>query len=146
MRTYYRGPDAVVTEKYFVWRTSPAKVFVIEELRDIELVRGRPGGWGSGEALIAMAAVVTLTSVGWTLGGVVVALPAALVGSVLAGTLAANRRRATRSWYLQAYRNGGRVTLYSAVDARVFNQVTRALRRAVEDSRRPRDVRGLVVA
>ncbi|MEV6600321.1 DUF6232 family protein [Actinoplanes sp. NPDC051346] len=146
MRTYYHGPDAVVTEKYFVWRTNPAKVFVIEELRDIELVRGRPGGWGTGEALVAAAAVVTLASVGWTLGGVVVAFVAATLGSALAATLVATRRRATRSWYVQAYRHGGRVTLYSAVDARVFNQVTRALRRAVEDSRRPRDVRGLAVA
>ena len=24
-RTYYRGPDAVVTNELFVWRTSPPK-------------------------------------------------------------------------------------------------------------------------
>src|SRR4051794_23289815 len=26
-RTYYRGPDAVVTDRHFVWRTTPAKGF-----------------------------------------------------------------------------------------------------------------------
>ncbi|MFI5494376.1 DUF6232 family protein [Actinoplanes sp. NPDC051859] len=146
MRTYYRGPDAVVTEKYFVWRAVSDKVFVIAELRDIELVRGRPGSSGPVEALVAMAAVVTLTGAGWTLGGVVVALLAGSLASVLAGSVAATRRRGTRLWYLQAHLRGERVTIYSAADARVFNQVARALRRAVEDSRHPRDLRGLVVA
>jgi hypothetical protein len=31
MRIYYRGPDCLVTSKFFVWRTAPAR-FAIRDL------------------------------------------------------------------------------------------------------------------
>jgi hypothetical protein len=40
-------------------------------------------------------------------------------------------------WALTAaYRGDEQVTLYTSADVRVFNQVSRALRRAMEDTRR----------
>ena len=38
-RTYYRGPDAVVTSEVFIWRTTPPKIFVIRELKRVGIVR-----------------------------------------------------------------------------------------------------------
>jgi len=101
-RTYYRGPDAVVTDRLFVWHTTPAKGFAIQDLRNVGLVRT---------------------------GAVAVAVPFLL----LAGFSGVRSRR----WELRATYRGHDVVLYSTSDTRVFNQVARALRRAVEDARPP---------
>ena len=39
MRTYYRGPDALVTDEHFVWRTATPRIFAVRELRNVGLVR-----------------------------------------------------------------------------------------------------------
>lgn len=90
-RTYYRGPDAVVTDRLFVWHTAPTKSFIVQDLQNVGL------------ALFATAF--------W--------------------------RMRPRRWELRATYQGHEVILYASCDTRVFNQVARALRRAVEDTRRP---------
>jgi hypothetical protein len=86
-RTYYRGPDAVVTDRFFIWHTTPTKGFDIRDLQHVGLVQ-----------------------------------PPFVIF-------------ARRRWELRATYRGRQVTLYSSFDSRVFNQVARALRRAVEDAR-----------
>jgi hypothetical protein len=49
-------------------------------------------------------------------------------------------------WQVRASYLGSHVTVYTSVDQRVFNQVTRALRRAVEDARPTRADHGLAAA
>jgi hypothetical protein len=88
MRTYYRGPDAVVTSDFFVWRTTPAREFAIRDLSHVGIAHG-PARW-------------------WL------------------------RRRCSE---LHARHRGLPTLLYLSHDPRVFNQVSRALRRAIEDSR-----------
>ena len=56
-----------------------------------------------------------------------------------------SRTRPRRS-ELQATYRGSRVVLYASSNVRVFNQVTRALRRAVEDARPPSDDYDLAAA
>ena len=133
-RTYYRGPDAVVTSELFVWRTAPARIFAIQELSrvgitcdEIDRVR-RPNtthaAVGSSVLIVALwpivdnPALVAVTSLA-------LALPILAIGVYW--------RLRPRLWRLHAVYRGGDVVLYASTDGRVFNQVIRALRRALED-------------
>ncbi|WP_067504245.1 DUF6232 family protein [Actinoplanes sp. TFC3] len=55
-------------------------------------------------------------------------------------------RAEPQPWLLEATYHGDQVTLYESTDARVFSQVSRALRRAMEDGRPPRASNGLSAA
>jgi hypothetical protein len=136
-RTYYRGPDAVVTDQLFVWQTTPAKGFVVRDLRNVGLVRCevdplRPyTAHVAAGALVLVAATWTMldTPAAYALGFLALAFPAVFA-------LACWRMR-PRRWELRAHYHGYEVVLYESADTRVFNQVARALRRAVEDARLP---------
>jgi hypothetical protein len=126
-RTYYRGPDAVVTSELFIWRTSPPKVFVIRHLQKVAIVRydadrGRPH-YSSAVALALWPIVDTPALV--ATGVLAVAVPVVAVATYW--------RVRPKRWELQARYLGAEVVLYASTDARVFNQVARALRRAMED-------------
>lgn len=136
-RTYYRGPDALVTDRLFVWRTTPSKGFAVRELRNVGLVRVdvdrlRPyTAHVAAGALVLLAATWTMldTPAAYVLGFLAVAVP----GSFTVFAMRARPRR----WELRANYRGLEVVLYASSDVRVFNQVARALRRAVEDARPP---------
>ena len=135
MRTYYRGSDALVTDDYFVWRTSSSHIFAVADLRNIMIVRGPLTSSGQGPALVAGAGLLLLATASWMLMGPVVgytAVAAAIVLSLMIMSLTG--RRTTRLWHLVAAYHGGTVTIYSSPDVRVFNQVTRALRRSTENT------------
>ena len=132
IRTYYRGPDAVVTSEVFVWRTSPAKTFVIRELRNVVIARGDAhrnranAAQAAGSAAMAVAVWPNLDSP--------VLVVAVLLVVAIPGVVIATYCRRAQVWELHAtYRNAA-VVLYASSDARVFNQVGRALRRAMEDA------------
>lgn len=131
MRTYYRGPDAAVTDELFVWQAGATRVFVVDELRDVGLVRQTAGRLGRAVAGILLA----VSGAVW----VQLELPGhwyAGIGALAAALLIAGWPPPVRAWRLTAsYRGATDVTLYSTADTRVFHQVSRALRRAVEDSR-----------
>jgi hypothetical protein len=131
-RTYYRGPDAVVTSEVFVWRTAPAKVFAIRALRNVGIVRceaagGRPhtAHAAAGSAALALAVWPVLDTP---------ALVAVVILAVAVPGVAATYRRRRRLWEIHAHYRGAEVILYASTDARTFNQVARALRRAIEDA------------
>lgn len=88
MRTYYRGPDVVVTSTAF---THESATYAVRDLRDVCIHH------------------VTTGVVLW--------------------------RLRPRTFVLYATYRGTGVALYASTDERVFNQVSRALRRAIEDSR-----------
>jgi hypothetical protein len=133
-RTYYRGPDAVVTSDVFVWRTAPPKTFVIRDLRKVGIshsdARHRSPGaqtaTGSAGLVIAIWPIVDTPAV-----FAAVVLAVAIPGVVVAARL----RLRPRIWELHATYRHTEVLLYASADTRVFNQVTRALRRAMEDCR-----------
>jgi hypothetical protein len=145
-RTYYRGPDAVVTDKLLIWRTTPAKEFAVRDLRNIGLVQADVDHLRPYTAHITAGALVLVIAT-WTMldrpaayivGALAVALPAVFA-------VAAWRTR-PRRWELRAIHRGHEVVLYASSDARVFNQVARALRRAVEDARPPSGDHDLIAA
>ena len=131
MRTYYRGPDAAVTDELFIWQTRATKVFVVSELRHVSLERET----GSRLGRVVAAVLLAVAGAVW----VQLALPArwyAGIGALTVALVVAGWPPRTRVWALRAgYRGDEQVTLYTTADQRVFHQVSRALRRAVEDAR-----------
>ncbi|MGA5304352.1 DUF6232 family protein [Nucisporomicrobium flavum] len=147
MRTYYRGPDALLTDDHFIWRTpSSTRMFAVRELRDVTLVRGEPTGSSVAGLAATAAGLVTLTVASWSIAGPAAGYVAAAVAALIASiVVAARSSRSARRWSLQGTYRGMPVLLYSSPDPRVFNQVTRALRRAIEDTGPTQPARGLAV-
>jgi hypothetical protein len=138
MRVYYRGRDAVVTSELFVRRATPAQSFAIREMRNVCISRDA-GNAGSKVVLAAMAAAVAAIGIALATGASYV-LPAIAVAASVAGAALLIRRRGPVRWELQADYQGRPVTLYSSTDPTVFNQVSRALRRAIEAGRRAPEI------
>jgi hypothetical protein len=137
MRTYYRGSDALVTDDHFVWRTSSTHIFTVGDLRHIVIVRGPLTKSGQGPALAAGAGLLLMAAASWMFLGPTVgytAVAAAIVLSLMIMSIAG--RGTTRLWHLIGSYHGQAVTIYSSPDVRVFNQVTRALRRSTENIQR----------
>jgi len=140
MRTYYRGPDAVITDTHFVWQSPTVRIFAIDDLRDVRLVRVVAGG-PSGVAVALGFGLSALAVVTGLKFGALAAAP--LVAAVVLLVLAGLRGRSGHAWEIRARYRSQEVTLYTSEDPRIFNQVTRALRRTIE--RRPnRQAYGLV--
>jgi len=147
MRTYYRGPDALVTDEHFVWRTSSSQIYTVDGLRNVGLVQGRVDAPAPAAALVTAAGLFTAAAVSWTAFGSAAGYAmAALAVFATAAMVAARHQRATRVWQLHATYRGLGVTLYSSSDERVFNQVARALRRSIEDGRHTRTTYRLAAA
>jgi hypothetical protein len=137
MRTYYRGPDVLITREAFVRRTAPQRIFVIRDLHHVVMVRGELDPARSTTAHVAGGALV-LVAASWPMldkpatfaaAALVIALPS------MAG-IACWRMR-PRRWELRAGYQGHEVILYASADITTFNQVSRGLRRAIEDATPP---------
>ncbi|WP_030440728.1 DUF6232 family protein [Actinoplanes subtropicus] len=139
MRIYYRGPDVVVTSELFVVRRgSPPGRFAIHDLRDVCIAPGRPDGVrlsivAPPAAVAALVAAAAVSAAGGVLVGVAIAVSAAGAGMVCAVV----QQHRPRRWELRATYRDCPVRLYASTDARVFHQVSRALRRAIENDQRP---------
>ncbi|MBO3740769.1 DUF6232 family protein [Actinoplanes flavus] len=132
-RIYYRGPDALVSDDQFVWHPHSApQVFAISDLRNVGLVQApsRIRPYAPALAAGALAAAVA----GWTLLPDPAIYVLVFLGLAVPGV--AMLWREPGRWELHAQYRKTAVVLYSSADARVFNQVSRALRRAMEDTRR----------
>ena len=143
MRTYYRGPDAFVTADRFVWLGETPRIVPIRDLRDIGLVVHTPRR-PANAAVVVSAGLVAFAAASWlTLGAAAGAVVSIL--AVLSVTVALRTRQTwgARSFRVVATVRGSRAVIYAAQDLRVYNQVTRALRRSVEDDRRSRAHEGL---
>ena len=143
MRTYYRGADAVVTSSVFLGGMAPAKHYAIRDLRNVRITHGdaeqlRP----SVPQLVTGLLIIVLAAWPlWRAARMSALVLAALAASTLilpmtAAAVVAWRLRPQR-WELRASYRGEEVALYATTDERVFNQVRRALRRAIEDARPP---------
>ena len=69
MRTYYRGPDALVTQERFVWRTSSPRIFVVRELQNAVLVRCNVPDRRPNPALLVALTMAALAAASWMLVG-----------------------------------------------------------------------------
>jgi hypothetical protein len=129
MRTYYRGPDAVVTDTHFVWQSPTVRIFAIDDLHDVRLVRIVAGGT-SGVAVALGFGLSVVAVVAGLRFGVLAAAP--LVAALAVLFLVGTRKRGGPAWEIRARYRTREVTVYTSPDPRIFNQVTRALRRTIE--------------
>jgi hypothetical protein len=140
MRTYYRGPDAVVTDTHFVWQGPTVRIFAIDELDNVRLVRAMAGGRSRAAVALGLGLSVIAVMAGLRFGLLAASpLIAALVVLLLAGA----RKRGGPAWEIRARYRAKEVTVFTSDDPRIFNQVTRALRRTIERRSR-RQAYGLV--
>jgi hypothetical protein len=117
-----------------VWRTGISRIFSVRELHDVGLVRDDAVDRRAEIALVATAGMIGLSLTTWMLAGRVVGLALGFV-SLIAVTVAVTTRQRRTVWQVRATYRGVDVVVYSSPDARVFNQVARALRRALEVNR-----------
>jgi hypothetical protein len=123
------------------------RIFAVSELRDIRRVVHVPQGRGTDVVLVAAAGSMAFAAASWVVVGPVIG--AVAVGlSIIAAMVAVSTRRFrdTRSYRVVATVQGARTVIFEARDLQVFNQVTRALSRAVDDGRHSDDHIGLVAA
>jgi hypothetical protein len=147
MRTYYRGPDALVDQERFVWFTSSPRTFVVRELQNAVLVRCNVPDRRPNPALLVALTMTALATASWMLVGPAVGAALGFLAVLAAGAaMVAQPRRTVYEWQVRATYLGAHVTVYASVDQRVFNQVARALRRAIEDGRPTRADHGLAAA
>ncbi|WP_305787695.1 DUF6232 family protein [Symbioplanes lichenis] len=147
MRTYYRGPDAIVTGRHFVWLAAPTQVFHFDAVREVRVVRGEPAAQAIGALLAGTAGLVTLAGVAYAYAGRSVGLAATAAAALFwLLVLTTVRRRAARTWSLEADYAGTWTIVYSSADITAFNQVKRAVRRNLEDRVADRDGYGLAAA
>jgi len=148
MRTYYRGPDALITDEYFVWWTAGQnRVYTIHDLHHVGLVRDDGLDRRPDLATVAAAGMVAFAGTAWLTAGPVVGLAlgfVALIAAVVA--ISTRQHRTEQSWQVHAGYRGVDTIIYRSPDARVFNQVTRALQRSLEDDRPERSTYGLAAA
>jgi hypothetical protein len=138
MRTYYDGPDALVTDHHFIWRTDPLRAFIIGDLRDVRLVQRDVGSPRVITVLAAVAAAAMIVAPGWLLVDTMVGRLVLVGAAAAAVSLATLGRRSVHQWELRAAYQSREVVLYTTLEIRTFNQVTRALRRSVEATGRAR--------
>ena len=134
MRTYYRGPEALVTDRQFVRLGSAPVMFELSDLHNVFIVGAErrlvsPLVVAGGGLVVSVLSVVVAASIGDAAFWVV----AAMLSVVALGFTWQAVRRPPPCWELRATYRGTEVTIFSTPDARVFHQVARALRRAIED-------------
>jgi hypothetical protein len=132
MRVYYRSADVVVTSELFIRRGETAEKFAIRDLRNVGIAPDGADGSGAVPLLVAAALLVVSAVLFGAIGAVSALIPFAAAGIVAAYGFVRRQHR-SRCQVLTADYRGAGVTLWSSADERVFNQVGRALRRAVED-------------
>ncbi|WP_198029007.1 DUF6232 family protein [Actinoplanes sp. N902-109] len=124
----------MVTSDHFVHRsTAGTAAFPIRDLREVCL--GRTRGRSRTAPLLLGGALLCLILAAPLQQFIAVFL--GLAGIATVGAVVAFRGR-PQLWTLQGVYQGETVTLYESPDGRVFHQVSRALRRAIEDGRPPR--------
>jgi len=111
MRTYYRGPDAVVTDTHFVWQDSIVRIFAIDDLADVRLERRAPARRAGMELVLVLALLATAVFAGLRFGLLVAAPP--VVAAVL--VLIFLRRPGRHAWEIRARYRAREVTLYASV-------------------------------
>jgi hypothetical protein len=131
MRIYYQGPEAVVTSELFVRRGNSPGTFAICDLRNVCIAPDQYDG--TGPFVISTAAALAAVAVVYGFGGPWSALAAMGVATIGLGCGVVRWRHRPRRHELRADYRGSVVALYASSDARVFNQVSRALLRAIEN-------------
>jgi uncharacterized protein DUF6232 len=147
MRTYYRGPDAFVTADQFVWLQETPRIVPVRELRDIHRVEQAARTRIVDAFRIVSGGLAAFAVAGWLAAGPVAGTTLAILAvSATVVAVCSRQLSSAKTYGVVATLRGVRTTVYESRDIRVFNQVTRALRRSVENGRRDHDEHRLATA
>jgi hypothetical protein len=132
MTILYRGPHGLVTSDIIATVHMGWSRLLVRDLKAIHIVRTRPDGSRRLLGLSALLVVLlTVPLAGWP---AVVLAVVVLIATLV--DLAVTRRRERRiPWTLVADHSGVRTILFTSTDHREFDQLCRALQRAVERRR-----------
>ncbi|MFG1605519.1 DUF6232 family protein [Actinoplanes sp. NPDC049265] len=137
MLIYYRGPDAFITDDKFVWLHDTPRIVPVRALRDVQLVEQAARTRFADTFRIAGGGLAVFAVAGWfTAGPMVGATLAILAVSAMLVAVRSRQILGAKNYRVVANLSGARATIYESRDVRVFHQVTRALRRSVENGRR----------
>jgi Family of unknown function (DUF6232) len=132
MVTYYRGPQALVTDEVFEVWCPYFQTFKVRELYDVHVVRGNADPVVVGILHVAAGAVVVTLAV-WPFlhspTAWMTALAMMVAPSVVGG---ACWRLSPPAYELRATYRGYQVQLFRSWDMQTFGQVRRALVRSLE--------------
>jgi hypothetical protein len=132
MTTYYRGPDVLITDRFFAVLQPTPMQFRIAHLQDAHVVRGgvHPARTIAGCATGATAVVVAFS---WPFLHSATSLALALLATAAPALATGACFRVTpRQYELRARYQQFDVRLYATTDLTRFGQVQRALLRALE--------------
>jgi hypothetical protein len=137
MRVYYRGPDALITSELFVRRVTTTASYAICDLRGVGIAPAPETGRARPFVAAAVGLAGLAASTAALLAGALIIVPPLFVCTLAAFTAAIFWPRRPGRWELRATYQGRPISLYTSTDATTFHQVTRALRRAIEEDQRP---------
>lgn len=136
MRTYYRGPDAFVTADRFVWLMETPRIVPVRELRAIQRIEHAARTRSTDSLMILAGGLAAFAAAGWvTAGAVAGSALAILAASAMLAAVCMRQSSGARTYRIVATVGGSRTTIFESRDLRVFNQVTRALKRSLENHR-----------
>jgi hypothetical protein len=128
---FYRGRRALITQHVFETMHVARLQYAINDLTDVHIVRIDPQ-LDPGRRVLALSAVVAAFVVVPIVGTASTIVAGLAVVVLLSGSVATMRRRLPVRWELSAVCRGQRVTLFESENQVEFDQVCRALRRALE--------------
>jgi hypothetical protein len=132
MRTYYRGPEVLITDQVFAVLAPYPVAFRIDELYNARVLRGELHPARVFTAHAAGGSIVVVAA-SWPLihspAGCLAALVFVVTPSVISG---ACFRLTPRTYELRATYRSLDVQLYASADLTTFGQVRRGLMRALE--------------
>jgi hypothetical protein len=135
-RIYYPGPGIVVTRAYIETTEGryPIRDLIIEDPCYFYAYPARTVAIYCGAVEVLLAAVVAAV-IG---SAALLCLAGAVLGAGVAGAALIDNRRNPRRMELAAWHQGDRVMLFTSDNRRQFEQVRRAVVRAMEANRGPR--------
>jgi Family of unknown function (DUF6232) len=131
MPVFYRGQRALITHQVFETIIIGRVRYAIDELADVHIVRADPER-DLGNRVLGLSALVAIFLVVPIVGPVSKVATGLVIVALLIGSALSVRRRAPVHWQLVAAYDGRPVTLFESDDRTEFEQICRALQRALE--------------
>ncbi len=135
MRVFYRGPRALITADAITVAQSASRSFVLMELADVYIVRQQAAPSVGGTRPLGVSALVGGIVIAPVVGRESVLLAVAVLVGLLLCAFVCLRVGPPAHHELVATYRGRTVVVFASEDQREFDQVCRALQRALEQLR-----------
>ena len=135
MRAFYRGPRALITADVITVVQSASRSYFLAEFADLYIVRQQAAPRVGGARSLGVSALVSSIVIVPTVGRESAVMAAVVLVALLIGGFVCLRVGSPAHHELVASYRGRRVVVFSSDDQREFDQVCRAMQRALEQQR-----------